>query len=61
MIRRILSRLFRPSKSFSGWKGNYDTWHEAQSLCSGYDDSLILDKVSNSIQKVKKFLIPFKK
>jgi len=53
MIRRILSRLFRPSKSFSGWKGNYDTWHEAQSLCSGYDDSLILDKVSNSIQKVK--------
>lgn len=36
-----------------GWYGNYDSWQEAQKLSSGYDAYEILEKVKNSLLKVK--------
>lgn len=36
-----------------GWFGNYATWADAKVECNGYDDKLILDKVTESLLKVK--------
>lgn len=35
------------------WSGDYKTWEEALAKCSGYDSDLILEKVRNSLLKVK--------
>jgi len=37
----------------SGWFGNYATWDEAKAECNGYDHKLILDKVIESLLKVR--------
>jgi putative methyltransferase (TIGR04325 family) len=39
---------------FYGWKGNYNTWEEAQKKCTGYDSDIIFSKVRESLLKVKK-------
>lgn len=39
---------------FYGWRGDYDTWAEAKTKCSGYDSPIILEKVKESALKVKK-------
>lgn len=36
-----------------GFNGEYESWAEASSLCSGYESNLILEKVLESILKVK--------
>ncbi len=36
-----------------GWSGNYSSWGEAQNKCSGYDSQNIIDKVKESLLKVK--------
>jgi len=36
-----------------GWFGNYSNWSDAKIKCTGYDDSDILEKVKNSVLKVK--------
>jgi len=36
-----------------GWFGNYATWKEAKSNCTGYDSTIILEKCKNSLLKVK--------
>lgn len=41
------------STFFYGWTGNYNSWAEAQKKCSGYDNEIILEKVKNSLLKVK--------
>ena len=38
---------------FYGWHGNYRTWAEAKNRCTGYDSSIILEKVIESALKVK--------
>ncbi|WP_375560317.1 methyltransferase, TIGR04325 family [Bernardetia sp. OM2101] len=35
------------------WKGNYNSWQEAQKECVGYDDSIIIQKVLKSTLMVK--------
>lgn len=55
MIKRIIKKivsLFK-SNSFYGWSGNYNSWEEATSLCSGYDQLNILKKVKEATWKVK--------
>ena len=36
-----------------GWFGDYDSWQEAANECRGYDQDNILEKVKNSLLKVK--------
>lgn len=36
-----------------GWFGNFATWEEAKKECTGYDSYIILEKVKNSLLKVK--------
>lgn len=36
-----------------GWHGNYASWQEAKDASSGYDSDEILQKVRNSLLKVK--------
>jgi putative methyltransferase (TIGR04325 family) len=38
---------------FYGWHGNYGSWNDAKSVCSGYESSEILEKVKNSLLHVK--------
>jgi len=51
-VKRLYRKLF-PLPKTHGWFGNYNTWNEAKQLCTGYDDSLILEKVKDAILKVK--------
>lgn len=54
IIRKIKS-LFGASapKPNSGWSGNYKTWEEALARTTGYDEDSILNKIRESILKVK--------
>lgn len=55
MIKRIINKinsLINP-KPFYGWSGNYSTWEEASSLCSGYNQDTIFQKVKDATLKVK--------
>jgi putative methyltransferase (TIGR04325 family) len=36
-----------------GWFGNYATWGDAMNDCTGYESDIIIDKVKNSLKKVK--------
>lgn len=53
MIRRLLNRFLKHSRSNNFWSGNYATWKEAEEKCTGYDDQHILDKVAAAINRVK--------
>lgn len=46
----VLKRLY--SYKY-GWRGKYSSWAEAEGVASGYDAENILDKVSESLLKVK--------
>jgi putative methyltransferase (TIGR04325 family) len=35
------------------WSGNYASWIEAKSKCVGYDDQIVLEKCSESLNKIK--------
>lgn len=52
----LISALKNSSLIKSGWHGNYKTWEDAKSKTTGYDSALILDKVRESIYKVKEGL-----
>lgn len=49
---RLVKRVWHNPNSWY-FKGNYLTWAEAQSLSTGYDSTIILDKVLSSTLKVK--------
>ena len=36
-----------------GWKGSYDSWEAAQKVSSGYETQVIINKVKESLLKVK--------
>ncbi|MFH1827611.1 MAG: methyltransferase, TIGR04325 family [bacterium] len=36
-----------------GWFGNYSSWEDAEKKCTGYESDIILEKVKNSLLKVK--------
>jgi len=48
LIRFLLYRKYK-----YGWHGNYSSWENAKKDSIGYDSDLILDKVKNSLLKVK--------
>lgn len=51
----IFLKLLRKIRANSkyGWHGDYASWQEAQLKSTGYDSSIILNKVYNAISKVK--------
>ncbi len=54
LIPPILFNLLNQYRNRSyGWIGNYETWKEAQRLSTGYENDEILQKVKNSLLKVK--------
>ncbi|MDF2453911.1 MAG: hypothetical protein K0S26_3415, partial [Bacteroidota bacterium] len=54
VIISVLKKLKKPViHEEHGWFGNYNTWEEAESQCSGYDNNVILQKVKSAILKVK--------
>ena len=53
-IERTARRILRPTDSVQyGWFGDYHSWVDAKSATSGYDSNLILEKVKESLLKVK--------
>ena len=38
---------------FYGWSGNYSNWNEAKKKSTGYDSTVIIDKVKKSLMEVK--------
>ncbi len=55
-MKKILKKIRKwksPRLEPGGFYGNFETWEEALSLCGGYDDKEIFDKVSQSALKVK--------
>lgn len=57
----LVSAIKNTSLIKSGWNGNYKTWEEAKSKSTGYDSTLILDKVRDSIYKVKEGLAVYER
>ena len=58
ILKKVLKRLLGlnqtlPPPKQHGWFGNYPKWEDAQKHCTGYDNIEILEKVKNSILKVK--------
>ncbi|MDP3444563.1 MAG: methyltransferase, TIGR04325 family, partial [Ignavibacteria bacterium] len=52
----LVSAIKNSSLIKSGWHGNFKTWEEAKSKTTGYDSAIILDKVRDSINRVKEGL-----
>lgn len=42
-----------PPKPIISWSGNYASWEEAKELCTGYEADIILQKIRESVLKVK--------
>jgi putative methyltransferase (TIGR04325 family) len=56
-LRRKLGRILRSFNKDKGnnlWTGDYQSWQEAQSDCTGYDSNNILNQVASAISKVVK-------
>lgn len=61
MFVSVLKKLFHKSKanpvstpiSEFGWFGDFSSWEEVKQISDGYDASIIIDKVQDSIIKVK--------
>ncbi len=57
LIKSILPPIvldFYRKHSKYGWHGEYKTWEEAKKYCTGYDAPQILEKVKESLIKVKR-------
>lgn len=52
IIQLLPDSLFVSLKNW-GWKGNFTSWKEAEQKTIGYNDSHILEKVKESLLKVK--------
>lgn len=53
IVFSVITRFIIPSKTNEIWTGNYNTWVQAQSLCTGYDNLFILEKCKNALIKVR--------
>jgi putative methyltransferase (TIGR04325 family) len=49
----LLRIILRSPLRRYGWFGNYPTWQAAQRQATGYDSKIILERVKNSLLKVK--------
>jgi putative methyltransferase (TIGR04325 family) len=58
-IRLIINRIIPKTVLrfitgfFYGWTGNFSNWEEAKKKCPGYDSPIILEKVKESVMKVR--------
>jgi hypothetical protein len=52
LIQALPDRWFVSLKNW-GWQGNFKSWKEAEQKTAGYNDSHILEKVKESLLKVK--------
>lgn len=53
LIPPLLISLIKPHKKKYGFSGNYSSWQEAKKHTIGYDSDLIVEKVKDSLLKVK--------
>ncbi len=51
LIRKEIKEKIKEEKY--GWFGNYTSWDEAKKECTGYETDIILQKVKNTLLKVK--------
>ena len=42
-VRLITSMLY-------GWRGDYNSWEEAENKCGGYNSDIIFNKVKNALE-----------
>ena len=54
-LGRKLKNLCNKSRNWQdvNYKGDFQTWSEAEKLCGGYDSDAIFQKVSNAAMQVK--------
>lgn len=52
-LLRIYHSNKHPKAEIAGWSGNYNSWEEALRKSTGYNEDSILNKVKESILKVK--------
>lgn len=52
-IKRVIKRVLKTQPVY-GWSGDFASWEKAQKKCSGYDNSIIVNKVKDAVLKVKK-------
>lgn len=57
LLHKLRNRFFPKY----GWFGNYKTWEEAKEKCTGYDSSLILEKIRSAALTVKNGEKPFER
>jgi len=65
-IPPIIILLFNKLKtssllSKSIWSGDFDSWEQASSLCTGYDAGNIVEKVKSATLKVKNGEVPYER
>ncbi len=56
LVFSIVHRLTKSKaieKKAEIWSGNFESWEQAQALCSGYDSNVILETCKASLLKVK--------
>ncbi|UJS18593.1 MAG: methyltransferase, TIGR04325 family [Candidatus Jettenia sp.] len=53
LIPPLLLRIYQRTTINYGFFGNYSSWDEAKKVSTGYDSDLILDKIRDSMLKIK--------
>lgn len=56
LIKELVPPIVKTLRWYSfkyGWKGNYNTFEEAQAKCTGYNENHILQKIIDTTAKVK--------
>ena len=53
LFKEKLKKIFKEKEMPNGWFGNYASWELAEKECNGYDSATILDKVRESVLKVR--------
>ena len=53
LVKEKVKRLFKKKEQPHGWFGNYSSWELAQKECEGYESSIILDRVRESVLQVR--------
>ncbi len=52
-IKIKFKRIFKKKRKKGMWQGDFQSWNEAQSMTTGYDSEIILEKCKNALLKVK--------
>lgn len=57
----LLRLIARSRLKRYGWFGNYSSWQAAQHQATGYDSAIILERVKDSLLKVKSGIAPYER